>query len=291
VIRHGHNRRFVPWHRARRLRAATVRTRRVACAPSSSHRRGETAHSSIARFRARSGGGGLGPRSSASAYCFEFDGSSWVQTTKILAPDAQPGDAFGVGLSLSGRDRFVGAPFDDVVCPTNPTCNSGSAYFFELSAGTRQYGSCVDFQASPCGNPDDFGGCVNSTGRGAVLWACGTSSVALDDLLLEARFLPPSAFGIVFMGPAEAQVALGDGLRVAAPGGGVGLYRFPAQQVGPDGRYVLGPGVASMSQVFPGAGAIQPGDSRRFQLWYRDGQGPCGFGTNASSGVRVDFAP
>jgi hypothetical protein len=225
--------------------------------------------------------------SSGSAYVFERLGGVWTQTSKFFPVDGSPNDAFGLG-AISGTSVVVGVENDDEACPTNPACSSGSVYFYSLPSGTTQYGSCAS--SSPCSNADDFGGCKNSTGHGAVLSSCGTSSVALDDLVLRAEYLPPSVFGLVFMGGSEASVPLGDGLRVVAPGA-VGLQRFAALPVSASGSASLGPGIVATSQSFAGQGAIQPGQSRRFQLWYRDGQGPCGSGTNVSNGVRVDFVP
>jgi hypothetical protein len=65
-------------------------------------------------------------RSSGSAYIFDFDGTSWSQTRKLVAPDAAAGDEFGndVGLASGGR-AIVGAPLADDV-----GADSGSAYAF-----------------------------------------------------------------------------------------------------------------------------------------------------------------
>jgi hypothetical protein len=58
--------------------------------------------------------------SSGSAYVFHRVGQSWLQETKITAPDANGGDSFGFSVGLQTDRLFVGAPFDGL----------GSAYYF-----------------------------------------------------------------------------------------------------------------------------------------------------------------
>ena len=51
------------------------------------------------------------------------------------------------------------------------------------------------------------------------------------------------------------------------------------------GAAAWGPGLGTQ-------GGWQAGDTRRFQLWYRDPLGgPCGNGFNTSSGLEVVFTP
>jgi len=64
---------------------------------------------------------------SGSVYAFRFDGQQWVEQEKIVAPDAQPGDWFGRGLSLDGNRMLVEAPGDD-----DGGLDAGSVYVFRL---------------------------------------------------------------------------------------------------------------------------------------------------------------
>jgi hypothetical protein len=223
------------------------------------------------------------------AYCFRKVGSQWIQAGKLLPVSVVAPDRFGAVTAISGGYALVTDPYTDGACPSSISCNSGSAYVFALPIDGLQFGSC--WSAAPCDNVVTHGGCRNSTGKPALLASGGTGSVSADDLLIEALQIPPNVFGIYFMGAGQTSTPLGDGLRVAAPGLGSGLYRFGAQQIGPDGRALLGPGIVAHSQAFPAAGEIQAGSSWNFQLWYRDVSGPCGNGTNVTNGVSVTFTP
>jgi len=224
---------------------------------------------------------------SGAAFFFRKVGATWIQYGKLLAQDGAAGDLFGV-VAMHGDLALVGAHSDDDACPTNPNCNSGSAYVFDLSSVSRQYGSCPT--AAPCNNADTHGGCRNSTGQGGILAAAGSGSVVTDDLRLEAAWLPPNVNGILFMGAAQTSVALGDGLRVAAPGA-MGLFRYGVSSSGTNGRVILGPGLVQTSQGFLAPGQIQAGQTWNFQYWYRNVQGPCGTFTNLTNGVEVAFGP
>jgi hypothetical protein len=141
---------------------------------------------------------------------------------------------------------------------------------------------------APCGNDDASAGCKNSTGVGGLLGASGTTSYATDDLVLDVSQLPHNKTGLWLSSPAMIRVTLGDGLRcVGSP-----FYRFGAFNSGPTGVGVKGPGiVASSCSSLPPGGCIQPGSTWNFQVWYRDGLGPCGTGTNLSSAETVTFTP
>jgi hypothetical protein len=140
----------------------------------------------------------------------------------------------------------------------------------------------------PCGNDDASAGCKNSTTVGALLGATATTSYATDDLLLHVSQLPHNKTGLWLSSQATVSVPLGDGLRcVGSP-----FYRFGSFNSGPTGTSVKGPGIigSSCSSLPPG-GCIAPGSTWNFQVWYRDGLGPCGTGTNLSNAESVTFTP
>ena len=59
------------------------------------------------------------------AYVFRFDGSSWLEEAKILAPDGEANDRFGDAVALVGTVAVIGAPGDDDL-----GSSSGSVYIF-----------------------------------------------------------------------------------------------------------------------------------------------------------------
>lgn len=140
----------------------------------------------------------------------------------------------------------------------------------------------------PCANEsatDTGEGCMNSTGRGALLTASGSESVTTDDLLLQVEGLPASTFALLFIasdyGPYYSSGFMnGDGLTCL----GVPAVRAAIVQADSAGVLQFSTGLAS-------AWGIQAGASRIFQVGYRDGGSPCGAGFNISNALAVSFQP
>ena len=65
---------------------------------------------------------------SGSAYVFQFNGTSWVQQAKLLAPGGAANDFFGFGVAIDGNAAIIGAPSDD-----DGGANSGSAHLFRFN--------------------------------------------------------------------------------------------------------------------------------------------------------------
>jgi hypothetical protein len=152
----------------------------------------------------------------------------------------------------------------------------GTAYCFGDGAGT----------VCPCGNPGGAGeGCANSTGVGATALADGSTSVGTDDLTFDGHGLLPLQPALLFSGNSAVNggdgVIFGDGLRCA----GTQVKRLGVRVPDAAGDANWGPGLAPMGQWVAG-------DTRRFQVWYRDPSGsPCGSNFNLSHGVEVTFSP
>jgi plastocyanin len=139
----------------------------------------------------------------------------------------------------------------------------------------------------PCGNYGQGGaGCRNSTIMfGAVLFSNGTSSASADDLGFQAVHLIPSQPALLFAGTTSLNggngVHFGDGLRCA---GGT-VVRLGVRV--PDTA-----GVANWGAGLGATGGWSSGDTRMFQVWYRDPSGGwCGSGFNLTTGNQVTFAP
>lgn len=153
--------------------------------------------------------------------------------------------------------------------------SSGTPFCFGDGSGAL----CACFDPGPPG-----AGCPNSTGSGARLATTGSACLGLDDLRFEASEIPPHQPALILAGlhPLNGGRGLhfGDGLRCV----GGAIRRLGLATSGPTGAVSYGPGLA------PSAGWA-PGDSRRFQVWYRDPLSPCGSGFNTTNAIAVVFAP
>ena len=141
------------------------------------------------------------------AYVFDFDGTSWNESQKLLASDGAQFDLLGWSVSLSGERMLTGAPFDD-----GSGSNSGSAYIFIVPEVTPI--SCSDdliisdFQAVPASN--QF---VEVTNVGTSSTSLNTCSINTFDVFTETAIGDAS---IALSGTLEAgattQIAFGGAL-------------------------------------------------------------------------------
>ena len=224
--------------------------------------------------------------SSGSAYLVEFDGSQWRETRKFTAHDAAPADFFGNAVAVEGSLLLVGAASDD----NELGIGAGALYPFEIDPLVMP--GCVCDSGAPCGNLDPGAGCAHFEGFGSRIIACGSTSVAADELVLTAFHMAPAQFAIFFMGGGSLpRIPFGDG-QLCVGTGGIGLFRFPVQFSG-EGRLIsIGPGLVAFTHAtFRAAGHIEPGDTWHFQGWYRDPLGPCGLAFNTSGSISVTFVP
>ena len=136
--------------------------------------------------------------------------------------------------------------------------------------------------ACPCGNLGSAGeGCANDTGSGGLLSASGSNSVLADDLVLEASGLT-SGPGLYFQGNNAVNGGLGnpfgDGLRCA----GNEVIRLEVQFSSLD--------TSATSISVATKGGVSVGDTKRYQLWYRDSGGsPCNSGFNLTNGYEITW--
>jgi hypothetical protein len=176
-----------------------------------------------------------------------------------------------------------GIPDDeDVDTGTSDDCNmNGIPDECELTPGLAY---CFGVTC-PCGNTDPTAGCANSTGAGALLDGSGTASIASDDLVLLASNMPTGETATLFSADNALLSCLGrafgDGLRCA----GVNSLRLATSTVGATGDITFGPGLIALED------SPFPGQTRRYQVWYRDPAGPCGFLHNQTNGYAVTYAP
>ncbi len=108
-----------------------------------------------------------GPLAGA-AYLFERMESTWIQTQKLIATDAQPQGRFGDSVDLEGDDAVIGAFLDDDVA-----VSGGAAYFFAHDG--IEFVESAKVYASDAEDFDWFGSSVAISGDRALI------SSPLDD--------------------------------------------------------------------------------------------------------------
>ena len=157
---------------------------------------------------------------------------------------------------------------------------------------------------APCGNNAAIGeGCRNSLGFGAKLTATGSNSIAQqvpNRLVLHATQARPNKNCVWLQGGSTAKTPFKDGLlcmgnpTIRLPG--FGCHPFPVQTL--DGAGALSTNHANFGFDIV-AMALCKGDNiaanvpttRYYQLWYRDGMGPCNTGSNLTNAVQVNWVP
>jgi hypothetical protein len=138
----------------------------------------------------------------------------------------------------------------------------------------------------PCGNnvPTGPSGCANSTGSGASLTGTGNPSVSNDTVVLTATGIPSGhvAYFLYAQG-SNSGITFGDGVR---------CIKGPFQRIHKVSH-------SSGMDVFPAPGSppisqqlgITSGQLTFFQVVYRDGNGPCLAGANATNAVAILWGP
>lgn len=209
------------------------------------------------------------------------------------------------GASMTPALPAVGNPISSLLgwTPTNADVGLHAVEFNALDSGGLDVAcsfvisvedpvlsTCMGVNC-PCQNDDASAGCANSTGVGGLLTAGGTTSVATDDLTLNASQMPAGFYGGLYMGQDPDCTPLGDGLRGVLQGPPNASLLFPVRLVDANGRFSEGPGLASYStSLFGAAGTILGGTTWYFQVFYRDPFGtPCGSHFNLTNALSVTF--
>ena len=189
-------------------------------------------------------------------------GATQTYTIKLnIWPPSTNGDCNDYTLVISGTTGGVATP-----------------YCFGDGSGTP----------CPCGNTGGPGrGCDNNTGStGALLSSTGSNSVAAGDLVLVGEGAQPNQPGLYFQGNNAIAGGLGitngDGLRCA--GGNVRRIQV---------RLANASGASATTVNVAAQGLALPGETKRYQWWYRNPSpsAPCGTTFNLSNGVEVVWAP
>lgn len=232
------------------------------------------------------------PRSGA-AYLFERIGGIWSQMAYLKASNTDASDRFGHAVAISGELVVVGAHFESSMAAglngnesDNSSDASGAAYIFELPPPIETSICIADGNPipCPCGNESISGsgeGCRNSLGFGAVIDMTGSASISNDDLSLMVTQARPNQPSVLVQGAVLVNQPFKDGVLCAGS---------PTERIEVVHLDSSGSG-ATTSSIVTGGNITGPGLTRYYQFWYRDpgGVGPCGSGSNFSSGIRIDY--
>jgi glucose/arabinose dehydrogenase len=135
-----------------------------------------------------------------------------------------------------------------------------------------------------CGTANYCQTSPNSVGPGALISLIGNPSVSANNFTLMGSQAPPHQFSLFYYGPNAIQVPFADGFRCV--GGTTTRLNPPAQINGNGNRFRT---IDLQNQTGPGA--LLPGTTWRFQLWFRDPLGPGGTGSNLTDAISATFCP
>ncbi|MBK8253758.1 MAG: hypothetical protein IPK82_13960 [Polyangiaceae bacterium] len=156
-----------------------------------------------------------------SAYVFEYDGSAWVEKTKLLASDGESGEFFGYSVAADRDTIVVGARYED-----KNGDDAGAAYVFVRKNG--QWKQQAKLVASGGNDYDWFGQAVAIEGDTIVVGAPNHA----DGMVLDvgAAYVFGRTFGKwserAILKPADAASGIGFGRSVAIDGGRVMVGAF-----------------------------------------------------------------
>ncbi|MCP3915674.1 MAG: hypothetical protein GY711_08975 [bacterium] len=214
-----------------------------------------------------------------SAYQYRYDGTTWQEISKFFPRAPEPWGGAGFRASVDAGLLALGAAGSSQVVD--------AVYAYRMTPFATPFCYCAS--AAPCGNEWDLAGCKNSLSTASCsvpgrLVACGTSSVAGDDLVLRA-FTLPNEFGFFVTSEATRNpLAINDGLLCV----GQPFYRLDVRQI-TGNTMEEPPGIVARAGLL--GAQVTSGSTWNFQGWYRDSGGPCGTGSNLTNALAVVFAP
>jgi subtilisin family serine protease len=206
----------------------------------------------------------------------------------IETPGPDPGSGAGRLDAAAALERLEASDcdgnglYDPAEIAANPLLDSdfnGVPDVCEL--GTPMcFGDGSGAASCPCGNLGLPGvGCANSTGGGAHLVASGSRVISANDFTLFVTGARGSQPGVFLQGLGLIESPFKDGILCA----GNPTDRLEFVTTSPLGEAVT---TADLAET----GALMPGDTAIYQLWYRDPVvSPCGSGSNFSNAFAVDW--
>ena len=235
---------------------------------------------------AASGGGPGGAPSAFSYTKLVRDDAAFVVELPAAFADDPSGVSFTL-LSAPAQASLLGGNGPWRAFEPTLTSTGSDALTFQVTNSTGSATGTVELvyaDLDGCPPIDPFcTGSPNSAGAGLRLVPSGSTSIARNDLVFQASGGPPDQFGLLFYGPSQTSVPVGDGVLCVAGK----LWRLGAQQLDSSGARDLALDVTMPPK--PEA-EITAGSSWAFQFWYRD---PAfgGAGYNFSDALWVTFCP
>jgi len=201
--------------------------------------------------------------------------TTWNSHSMSLTIDAAwVGFIFQVGFMNTATGWNPSGVVYDNISLGEAVPEAGTAYCFGDGSGT----------ACPCGNTSNSPGtgCANGTGSGGLLSATGSNSISADDLVLHGSSLTDGP-GLYFQGNNAVNGGMGntfgDGIRCAG-----------SQAIRLEVSFASG-GSSSTSVSIATDGGVNIGDTKRYQLWYRDTDtSPCSSTFNLTNGYEVTWS-
>jgi hypothetical protein len=208
--------------------------------------------------------GKVGDEVRGTAYLFERRAGVWEEIAMQAHTNPMLGN-YGASVSMSSSFALVGAY---VAEGSVPGIASGCAYVYELPFGAPYCDAAA-----------------NSTGVPGTIHATGSLAASAGALELWAEDLPPDRTGLFLVSPDAGFVPNPGGSQGnLCLGGAIGRFGNSAQSTGTDGTLHH---VVDTTAIPPGPSQIQPGETWRFQAWYRDrNPGPT---SNLTPGLEVAF--
>ncbi|QDV09663.1 hypothetical protein Poly30_52210 [Planctomycetes bacterium Poly30] len=243
------------------------------------------------------GGDGLAPAipsvHSGGVMHFTHCGGYWGLDGRLQIPSYFQGGNFEQSFAFDDDQMLVAYP----ELSTGGFSSVGGAYVVRLPDKNPitcdELGTPIALPSAaapcPCGNDpvDPLEGCVNSTGRGARVWARGQLSIYSVACQFHMEGLPPNTLGLV----ANMRQLPDEAALPAVSGDGL-LLRHPF--VAPSFIHVFRANAQGEADWIPPAMepiGIFPGTRGTFQVLYRDPGGPCGTGMNWAAGFVGQFVP
>jgi len=181
----------------------------------------------------------------------------------------------GSVVKIDGNGDRVYLSRDNDFLTTMQLGNDAKPYFGSIATG--------ELYRIEAGSMNYCEATANSVGSGAMISHSGSVSVGANDLALTCTAMPANAFSLALMGTTSQQVPLSDGYLCI---GGPKLFRLELLKSSASGSLFY----PVDNTDLPNGASIEPGETRNFQVWYRDQ----GFGANEnnfSNGLQILFLP